>query len=153
MEHVFLPISLLTSGIVAGVLLGGGIGVVPLFRALPAPQYVHAHSFVVGRYDPFQPLCLLVAAIGDVVLAISTRVAAAQAFCIIGALAAVAVSTVSRARTAPMGRWVKTLDPGDLPRDWNMEDFRRRWGHWNRLRTGFAILVLLSNVAAASVLL
>jgi uncharacterized membrane protein len=153
MPSVFLPIALLTSGIVAGVLLGGEIGIVPLFMRLPAEQYVRAHSFFAGRYDPFQPLCLLTAAICDVVLAVTTSSPAARALCVTGTAVALSVGVVSRMRTAPMGRWVKSLNPERLPPGWQSEDFRHRWGRWNRTRTGLAILVLLMNVLITSLLL
>ena len=153
MPSVMLPIALMTSGIVAGVLLGGELGIVPMFMRLPPAEYVRAHSFFAGRYDPFQPLCLLAAAVCDVVLAATTPVAAARVLTIAAAATALSVGVVSRARTAPMGRFVKTLDPERLPEGWRSYDFRQQWGRWNKTRTGMAIAVLLLNVLVAGVLL
>jgi uncharacterized membrane protein len=153
MPSLFLSVALLTSGIVAGVLLGGELGMVPLFMTLPADRYVQAHSFVAGRYDPFQPLCLLTAAICDVVLVTTLSSTPARIVCGVAALVALSVGVVSRTHTAPMGRWLKTLDPASLPADWESSTFRRRWARWNRTRTAMAITVLVLNVAAASILL
>lgn len=153
MPSVLLPIALMTSGIVAGVLLGGEIGIVPLFMRLPPAEYVRAHSFFAGRYDPFQPLCLLAATVCDVVIAVTTPAAPARALALAAAVSALSVGAVSRARTAPMGRWVKTLDPEQLPEGWQSCDFRRRWGRWNKTRTGLALAVLLMNVLVTGVLL
>jgi uncharacterized membrane protein len=150
---LFLPIALLTSGIVAGVLLGGEMGIVPFFMTLPAERYVQAHSFVAGRYDPFQPICLLIAAICDAVLVATAPVTAARVVCAAGIVVALSVAAVSRSRTAPMGRWLKTLNPDRLPADFKSEEFRQRWGWWNRTRTGLALLTLLCNVVAAALLL
>jgi hypothetical protein len=129
------------------------MGIVPLMMVLPADRYVQAHSFVAGRYDPFQPICLLIAAICDLVLVVTAPVLAARIVCALGIVVALSVAAVSRSRTAPMGRWLKTLNPERLPDDFRSDEFRRRWGLWNRTRTGLAVMTLVLNVVAAALLL
>ncbi|WP_433429267.1 anthrone oxygenase family protein [Nonomuraea sp. CA-141351] len=153
MIEMLLPVALLTSGLAAGVLLGGELGVIPFFMSLPADRYVHAHSFVVGRYDPFQPICLLTTGVIDALIAVFTPSALAKAVFAAGVVVVLSVVFVSRTHTAPMGRWLKTLDPEALPQDWEAGKFRARWARWNRRRAALAVLALVVNVVGAGVLL
>jgi hypothetical protein len=153
MNAILMPIALLGSGMSAGVLFGGELGIVPFFMVQTPDRYVEVHSFVAGRYDPFQPICLLTAALADVLIAGLTGDPLARLLCSLAAALAVSVALVSRNRTAPMGRWVKRLDAGALPDGWDSAAFRRRWGFWNRVRTGLAVGAFLVNVFATGALL
>jgi hypothetical protein len=153
MLALLMPIALLGTGLSAGVLFGGELGIVPFFMIQTPPRYVQVHSFVAGRYDPFQPICLLTAALADVVLAVGLTDGLARWLCALAAASAAGVSLVSRNRTAPMGRWLRRLDADALPADWDSQAFRKRWGVWNRTRTAFAVSAFLINVVATGALL
>ncbi len=153
MAAFLIPVALFGSGLSAGVLFGGELGIVPYFMAQNPDRYVQVHSFMAGRYDPLQPICLAIAALADIGLAVGGTHPVARVLYSAAALSAVGVAFVSRTHTAPMGKWVKRLDPAALPDDWDATDFRRRWGRWNRTRVTFAMLAFFLNVVATGVLL
>jgi uncharacterized membrane protein len=153
MTGFLLPIALLAIGLSAGVLVGTTIGIVPFYRTLPPGDYVRAHAFAAGRYDPFQPLCLVVTVVADVLVAVTAPVAAGRVLAGICALLAAAVVAVSVTRNVPVNRWLRSLDPDRLPADFADRDPRGYWTKWNQVRTGLAVLALLGNVITAGVLL
>lgn len=153
MQTYLLSLVLLLNGLSAGVLVGTLLGGVPLLYSLPDREYVTAHAFFAGRYDPFMPACLLATLVGDVVLAGFGDPTAAKFLWVLAALAALGTVVISVAKNVPINRWVRTLDPDELPGDFSARDPRYRWGHWNRVRSGLAVLALLLNTAALPVLL
>ncbi|MFG3439643.1 anthrone oxygenase family protein [Nonomuraea sp. NPDC047897] len=153
MTQVLLPLALLANGLAAGVLVATVLGVVPFYRTLSADLYVRAHAFAVGRYDPFQPACLLVTFAADTAIVLTEPSGAGRALCAVAALTAGSVVAVSLTRNVPMNRWIKAQDPRALPAGWDMEAFRSRWARWNSTRTALAVLALVLNAAAAAVLL
>jgi hypothetical protein len=148
-SEVLLPIALLASGLAAGVLLGAAMGPVPFYMTLPPGQYVRAHAFAAGRYDPLQPACLLITVVADAAIAVTGGPGRAPA--IVGAVLAAAVVCVSLTRNVPVNRWLKSLDPDALPPDWSSRDPRRFWARWNRIRTVLAVLALAANAVTAGV--
>lgn len=152
MTDLLLPLALLANGLAAGVLVGTVLGVVPFYMTLAADGYVRAHAFAVGRYDPFQPACLLITFAADAAAAVTAPTTTVRVLCAAAGLAAVSVVAISLARTLPMNRWIKAQDPGSLPAGWDMEAFRSRWARWNGARTAAAVLALVLNTAAATTL-
>jgi uncharacterized membrane protein len=150
---LMLPLALLANGIAAGVLLGGELGVVPYFKSLPVDRYIHAHTFVTGRYDPFQPICMLITVILDITIAVTTAQPAVRLLCVAAVLAILCVIGVARTRTARMARWLKKVDPAALPADFDPVAFRTSWSTWNRRRVGLGVAAFACNVAAVGVLL
>jgi uncharacterized membrane protein len=147
-----LPPALIASGLVAGVLLWSAVCGVPLLRRLPADGYVRTHQFWANRFEPFQPICvLLTAGLDAVLLAVSPGPAAAVFG--VGAAGALAVIAVSATRNVPVKKWVLTLRPDALPEDWDRRDPRREWGRWNLVRTVLACLVLVANATGTGLLL
>lgn len=152
MLAVVVPLVLLANGLAAGVLVGTQLGGWPLLLALPPDRYVHAHAFFTHRYDPFMPICLLITIGGDVVLAVGAPGVVPRLLFCLGALLVLATITVSITRNVPVNRWLRTLDPNDLPADFAARDPRRYWGSWNRLRSACALVALLANCLALAVL-
>lgn len=152
MIGLLLPPALVASGLVAGVLLWSAVCGVPLLRALPAEGYVRTHQFWANRFEPFQPLCVLLTAVLDGVLVVLSPGPAAVAFTV-GAVGALAVIAVSVTRNVPVKKWVLSLSADALPADWDRRDPRREWGRWNLVRTVLACLVLAANAAATGLLL
>ncbi|WP_067491157.1 DUF1772 domain-containing protein [Actinomadura hibisca] len=153
MIEFLLPVALLGNGLCAGVLTGSVLGVVPYYRTLPEDRYIAAHAFAVGRYDPFQPVCLLVTVAADAVAAAVAPTAAARVLCALAAVLALAVVAISLTRNVPMNRRIKRLDPAAPPAGFSAPAFLRRWAGWNAARTGLTLAALLSNTAALGVLL
>ncbi|GAA1666125.1 DUF1772 domain-containing protein [Fodinicola feengrottensis] len=153
MTVFLLPIALLAIGLSAGTLVGTTIGVVPFYHTLPASDYVRAHAFAAGRYDPFQPACLLVTVVADVLVAITAPVPAGRVLAGVCALLAASVVTVSVTRNVPVNRWLRSLDPEQLPTDFADRDPRAYWTKWNQVRTALAVLALLGNVITAGLLI
>jgi len=147
------PVALLSSGLSAGVLTGTVLGGVPLLRSLPPDRYVQVHQFLAYRYEPFQPVCVAVAALVAAVAAVVAPTVGARVLFGLGAVLATAVVAVSATRTAPIKRWVAALDPDALPTDWDQHDPRDRFAAWNLARTVLAIAGFGVTAMAVAVLL
>jgi uncharacterized membrane protein len=148
-----LPLVLLLNGLSAGVLLGTLLGGFPLLASLPEDQYVQAHAFFAGRYDPWMPACLMGALAGDVLLATDVRRGVAAGLLALAALLCTATLVISLTQNVPTNRWVRSVDPADLPHDVDIPALRERWGRWNRLRGTLTILALAANCTALATLL
>jgi len=147
------PLVLLLNGLAAGVLFGTQLGGFPYLASLPADRYVHAHAFFGTRYDPAMPLCLLGTVGCDVALAFVAPEPVARAAFAVAAVLAAATAVISVAKNVPVNRWMRTLDPDNLPADFADRDPRLDWGAWNRRRSLLTIAALLVNCAALGVLL
>ena len=77
----------------------------------------------------------------------------ARAAFAVAAVLAAATSVISVAKNVPVNRWMRTLDPENLPADFADRDPRLDWGAWNRRRSLLTIAALLVNCAALGVLL
>ena len=146
MVAALVAVVLVVNGLAAGVLMGTVLGGVPLLLALPPSRYVHAHAFFATRYDPFMPACLLLTLLGDVVLAVATG----SVFPVLGAVFAAVTVIVSLVGNVPINKWVQTLDPEDLPGDF--QDPRTKWKRANDVRTACAVAALLCNVLAVALM-
>ncbi|WP_018681697.1 DUF1772 domain-containing protein [Actinokineospora enzanensis] len=148
---VLAPLVLVANGLAAGVLVGTQLGNWPLLASLPADRYVSTHAFFATRYDPFMPACLVLTAVGDGVLAVFAEQQALFHLWLGAALLAVKTLVVSLTKNVPVNRWVRTVDPDDLPADFAERDPRPGWGRWNRVRTVLTVLALLANCAAIGI--
>lgn len=149
MTQILLPLALVGSGMAAGGLMIASLGGAPLLLSLPAERYVPVHQFLVTRFDPFMPICMITAMLADAALAALAGGAApvpAGIACIL-LLGAVVVSLV---KNVPINKWVGSLEPGVVPPDWERIDPRVRWRNWNLVRTALAVTALLANAAAAA---
>jgi uncharacterized membrane protein len=153
MIELLLPAAALANGLCAGVLVASVLGVVPYYRTLPADGYIRAHAFSVGRYDPFQPVCLLITLVADAAAAIWADDGAARLLCAAAAVLVLAVLAVTLARNLPMNRSIQRVVPDAPPEGFVAGAFLRSWARWNAVRTAFAALALLANAAAIGVLL
>ncbi len=149
LRTLVLPLVLLASGLEAGVFTGTQLGGFPLLASLPPGRYVHAHAFFATRYDPFMPTCLVVTLLGDILLAVAApgSVAARLSFGV-GAALALATMLVSITKTAPVNKWIVTLDPDRLPDDFDRINPRDDWGKWNRVRSTLGVLAFGANCVA-----
>ncbi|GAA2411539.1 DUF1772 domain-containing protein [Actinomadura vinacea] len=138
---------LVSTGLAAGVLFTHAVGVWPALQAMSPGQYVAAHKLVGRAYDPMMPIMVGGSAVADIVLAI-TADGTARALFAASAVFLAGVSVVSQTKNVPINRRVKALDENAMPADW--ADPRRRWGRWNLVRTGFALLAFVGNIAAAA---
>ncbi|MFE8014486.1 anthrone oxygenase family protein [Streptomyces antibioticus] len=150
--QILLPVALFAGGLAAG---GLAISVLaaPLFTTLPTGMYVPVHKGLVTRFDPFMPVSLLSCLLCDLALAAFGDRTAVRLLAVLAALLLAAAMTVSLTRNVPINRWLSTLDPQDLPADFDRLDPRERWIRWNRVRGSLAVAALLTNVAAAAVLI
>ncbi|GIF07075.1 hypothetical protein Asi03nite_46130 [Actinoplanes siamensis] len=148
-----IPVVLLAAGLAAGVMMWTQLGGWPLLSTLPPDRYVYTHAFFAGRYDPFMPACMLVAGAGDVALAVLVEPPPARwLFALAGLLGALCIA-ISISRNVPVNRWIRTLDPDNLPADFAAVDPRRSWGGWNRLRAVLSIAAFALNCLALTALL
>lgn len=151
MLTVLAPLLLLLNGLAAGVMLGTQLGGFPYMAALPVDRYVHAHAFLGQRYDPAMPICLLGTVALDVVLAVAAPSATAQVLFGLAALLTAITPVIAIVKNAPVNRWMRTLDPDNLPADF--VDPRPEWGAWNSRRSWITIAALAVNCTALGFLL
>ncbi|MFE9253826.1 anthrone oxygenase family protein [Streptomyces sp. NPDC006879] len=147
------PLLLLMNGLAAGVLFGTQLGGFPYLATLPHDRYVSAHAFFGTRYDPAMPICLVGTLLLDAVLAITTASTGARALFAAGALLAAITAVISVTKNVPVNRWMRTLDPENLPADFAARDPRPSWGAWNRRRSWLTIAALGVNCTALGFLL
>lgn len=151
MLNCLVPLLLLLNGLAAGVLFGTQLGGFPYLASLPTDRYVHAHAFFGQRYDPAMPVCLAGTFVLDAVLAVGAPGAAARTLFAVAGVLSAATALISVTKNAPVNRWMRTIDPDNLPDDFR--DPRRAWGVWNHRRSLLAIAALVANCAALGFLL
>jgi uncharacterized membrane protein len=136
--HVLLSVlALLSSGVVAGVMVAVAISVVPALAAMPADRYVSAHQLLGRGYDPALPVTVVTATLLNAGFAVTADDLRHRVLCGAAALCLVGVSVVSHTRNVPLNRIVRRLDPARLPDNW--QDPRPRWRAWHLVRTGLAL--------------
>ncbi|GGN36546.1 hypothetical protein GCM10012285_10420 [Streptomyces kronopolitis] len=152
MSQILLPLALIGSGMGAGGLMIATLGGAPLLLSLPADRYIPVHQFLVTRFDPFMPICMITAMLSDIAAVTLTDGSAhgPEAVAAVLLLGAIVVSLV---KNVPINKWIGTLEPGVVPPDWERIDPRVRWRNWNVVRTAFAVTALLANALAAALAL
>ncbi|MBO2445562.1 DUF1772 domain-containing protein [Actinomadura barringtoniae] len=153
MIRFLVALALLGTGLSAGGLSIASLGGAPLLLALPVDRYVPVHKFLVTRFDPFMPICLLTGLVTDLLLTFFGDAGDARGLFAGAAAACFAVMVVSLTKNVPINKWVEKLNPDELPADWDSVDPRERWRNWNVVRTGFAVLALVLNVIAVAILI
>jgi uncharacterized membrane protein len=141
--------ALLGSGVTAGVLFAVALSVLPAMFAMPADRYVYAHQLIGRNWDPTMPIIVLGSTVLDIVLSVLVSGPARTLF-IAGAVLLLGVSVVSHFCNVPINRRVKTIDPQEIPPDW--ADPRPLWRRWHLLRTALAMLGLLVNGVAITMM-
>ena len=152
LEHIVLPVILVTGGLAAGGLMISVLGGAPLLLHLPTQNYVPVHQFLVKRFDPFMPVCLMTSLIGDLALLVAAD-GAARALAAAAVASYAAAVAVSLTKNVPINKWVYQLDPANLPANWDEVDPRVAWRNWNLVRTMLAVLSLLFNACIVLILL
>lgn len=148
MIAVLLPVVTLAGGLAAGGLMISALGGAPMLLALPADVYLPVHKLLVGRFDPFMPVCIITALLADAVLAAAAPSGVTRALAAAGGALYLSVLCVSLTKNVPINRWIAALDPAQLPADWPSIDPRVRWRNWNLVRTAAAVLALVVNATA-----
>ncbi|KOV89442.1 MULTISPECIES: DUF1772 domain-containing protein [unclassified Streptomyces] len=152
MNQILLPLALIGSGMGAGGLMIASLGGAPLLLSLPVDRYIPVHQFLVTRFDPFMPICMITAMLADTAAAALSDGPARgpEGVAAVLLLAAIVVSLV---KNVPINKWVGTLEPGVVPPDWERIDPRVRWRNWNVVRTALVVAALLANALAAALAL
>ncbi|MGH3645674.1 MAG: anthrone oxygenase family protein [Micromonosporaceae bacterium] len=151
MTQFLLPIALVANGLAAGGLAIAVLGGAPLMFVLPLREYVIVQQFLTTRFDPFMPICMVTTIVFDATLWFVAPEPARWLAGLAGLLTACAI-TVSLTRNFPINRWVRKLDPDNLPDNWEAVDPRVRWRDWNAVRASLVAIALLVNVTAVGVL-
>lgn len=137
--QVLSVVALVGAGLTAGVLFAVALSVVPGLWAMPPDRYVYVHQRITN-WDPTMPVVVLLSATVAAVLAV-LRWPTGAAWLFGGAAALlVGVAVVSHFANVPLNRQVDSLDPEQLPADW--QDPRPLWRRWHLLRTVLAITAL-----------
>lgn len=146
-----VPLAMVANGMAAGGMMIAVLGA-GLLLTLPPQRYVAMHQLLVTRFDPFMPVCILVALGTCVLLAVVASSTAARALHATAATLLLATVFVSLTKNVPINRWLKTLDAEHLPPDFDRLIHRRVvWRNWNLVRTFTALGALVANAAALGV--
>jgi uncharacterized membrane protein len=139
-----------TSGVVAGVLFGFAVSVLPAFFVMPAGRYIYSADLIGRNWDPMMPIIVLTSFAVDVLLAVIGPGGRTVSLFISGAVLLAGVSVVSHYCNVPINRTVKTIDPDNIPADWR--DPRPLWRRFHLLRTALAVVAVAVNAAALALL-
>jgi uncharacterized membrane protein len=148
--RVLSVLVLVGSGTVAGVLFAVAISTVPALAVMTPDRFVYTHTLLGRNWDPTMPLVVLGSAVLDIVLAVLAPGAAARTLTITAAVLLAGVSAVSHLGNVPINRQVHRTDPDAIPAGW--QDPRPVWRRWHLLRTVLAMLALLANSLAVTLL-
>jgi uncharacterized membrane protein len=142
-DAALVAVTLFGSGLLAGVLFGVAVGVVPAFAAVSAEGYVSLHRVVGAGFDQVMPKIVFATTLFDVIAGI--RIGGTVAGLLFTAAALqVGVALVSQLGNVPINRRVRSLSIEDaLPADWS--DPRAAWRRLHLLRTAFAIAALAAH--------
>jgi uncharacterized membrane protein len=151
--QLLVPITLTGTGMAAGGLMITVLGGVPLLLRLPTDQYVPIHQFLVTRFDPFMPICMITSLLVDLVLTVVVDQPVARIGFGLSAVLLLGAMVISMTKNVPINRWLKTLDPERLPENFEQINPRVRWGKWNSIRTTLVVAALgLSAIAVGPLL-
>ncbi|HEX9334241.1 MAG TPA: DUF1772 domain-containing protein [Pseudonocardiaceae bacterium] len=153
MIHVLLPLLLLANGMAAGGLMIALLGGAPLQFVLPVDSYVVVQQFLTTRFDPFMPICLVITILMDGTLAATTATSPFRWLAAIAGVLTASAISVSLTKNFPINKFVRKLDPANLPANWSEVDPRVRWRNWNAVRTTLTVAALLLNVTAVGTLI
>lgn len=153
MIRILLPMALIASGMAAGGLMIASLGGAPLLLHLSYEKYVPVHQFLVTRFDPFMPACMMFAMVCDWLLTAFASPAAGHALAAGAGALLVGAIVISLTRNVPINRWVHTLRADSMPPNWESLDPRTRWRNWNLARTTLGVAALLLNALLVAVLL
>lgn len=149
MQDLLVPVSALSSAMVAGALLVGLLVILPLLLREPATRYPATNSFVLARMDKLMPVCTGVAILSGVVLTVLVDGTAARLLYGAGALLLAGVFAVSILALGGINSTVAAIDPDDPRPDW--AQLRLRWRRWHLCRVGFGQAGALAYAIALGV--
>jgi uncharacterized membrane protein len=135
-----------TSGVIAGVLFGFAVSVLPAFSAMPTGRYVYSAELIGRNWDPMMPIIVLSSLVADVVLVVVGPAGTTIPLFIAGSVLLLGVSVVSHYCNVPINHQVKKIDPDNIPADWH--DPRPLWRRFHLLRTVLAVLAVVVNAIA-----
>ncbi|WP_240135239.1 anthrone oxygenase family protein [Streptomyces sp. MUM 178J] len=151
MDAVLGTAVLLGSGVTAGVLFAVALSVLPALFAMETGTYVYAHKLLGRNWDPTMPVVVLTSTLLAGALAVTADDSAARVLFGVAAVLLLGVSAVSHLCNVPINRRVKAVEnPEELPADW--EDPRPLWRRWHMLRTLLALLALVVNATAVTMI-
>jgi uncharacterized membrane protein len=143
-DAVLISVALIGSGLLAGVLFGVAVGVLPAFTSVSAERYVSLHRVVGAGFDRVMPRIVAATTALDVIAAV--RVAGpVRGLLLTAAVLQAGVALVSQLGNVPINRAVRSLPEGGPAAGW--PDPRARWRRWHLLRTSFALAALAAHAA------
>ncbi len=145
---VLSVVVLLGSGLTAGVLFAVALSVLPALFAMPTDRYIYSHKLIGRNWDPTMPILVMSTTVVDLVLGFAADEPTAKGMFFTAAVLLAVSSYVSHFRNVPINRVVKVTDPENIPADWS--DPRPLWRRWHTLRTSLALVALLVNAAAVT---
>ena len=145
---ILAVVVVVTSGVIAGVLFGVAVSVLPAFFAMPPDRYIYSTKLIGKNWDPMMPIIVVTSTVVDILLAIFGPHGTPLTLFIAASVLLVGVSIVSHWCNVPINRRVKKVDPDNVPADWH--DPRPLWRRFHYLRTVLAIIAVALNAIALS---
>jgi uncharacterized membrane protein len=147
--EILAVLVVVTSGVIAGVLFGFAVSVLPAFFAMPPDRFVYSTKLIGRNWDPMMPIIVITSTVVDILLAIFGPGGSAVTLFIVASVLLVGVSVVSHWCNVPINRQVKKVDPENFPADWS--DPRPLWRRFHYLRTFLAVLAVAVNAVALAI--
>lgn len=148
MIDILAVVVVVTSGVIAGVLFGVAVSVLPAFFAMPPDRYIYSTKLIGRHWDPMMPIIVVTSTVVDILLAIFGPHGTTLTLFVLASVLLVGVSVVSHWCNVPINRRVKKVDPDNVPADWL--DPRPLWRRFHYLRTVLAIFAVALNAIALS---
>ncbi|MFD0773558.1 DUF1772 domain-containing protein [Streptomonospora algeriensis] len=139
-------VSVLGTGIVAGVFFAVAVSVLPALADMEPGPYITTHRALGKGYHPHMPLIVTAALLADAALVFITPSPGARLLFAVAAVLLVGVQAVSQFGNVPINRRLGRTPTDPVPGDW--ADPRPLWRRWHALRTAFAVLALLATGCA-----
>lgn len=134
-------VTILSAGLVSGILLGDFVGVSAVRPSLPASCFVQVQQGIHVRFVPMMPLLMATVIVAGGVSAFLSRRSsrAASVLFLLGSVAFAAVFVLTRMVNVPINDQLMTWQIANPP-----EDYWRIWQSWERAHSVRTILAVLA---------
>jgi uncharacterized membrane protein len=142
-------ISVVASGLAAGVLIAFLVGMVPAVRRLPEAQALKVKQIVDPLIDRFNPPAVVLATVSGILLLVAADglSSTSTVFDIGGIVGSVGVGATSLGVNMPINRRMKEWSPEAPPPEfWSV---MKRWGRAHKIRTFLGVTGFACYVVAA----
>jgi uncharacterized membrane protein len=150
MQKILQGLSLLLTGLLAGVFYYGTFTVIPAFYQVPLTVHLQYRVELMNHNAVYVQLLTAFSIIAPVIYAISVRQnIKLRNFAIAAATAALISILVTRFGNVPINRMMRVWESGKAPANWR--DILDGWNIFNDIRTFFAMASFILMIIASQI--